>query len=376
MTREKSATPMMEQYLRIKKEHRDAILFFRLGDFYEMFYDDAQIASPDPRDRPDLPAESADVRRAPSRRRVLSREASQARLQGGRLRADEDPQLAKGVVKREVIKVLTPGTAVEVDLGGRQRDDLYRQPVLLMPDGWGLAVIDLAAGRMQDDPGDRRPKSSSSRTSFSGRLPRRSSSPRARRLQGWLSWRGGHPVAVPLRSPVEDWVFDSPQAERLLLDHFRVTSLAGFGLEGQADRRVRGRRPALLPQKIRKDSLGLVTADLLLSRQPAPSSWTRRRSGTWSSSGTSGTAASRTRSSTSSTGPSRPSAGRLLKRLAPRAPGRPRRHQRPAGRRRRVAAAHHRATGAPGTPQGHPRPGAPDRQDLPGGGPARATSSP
>ncbi|HCS47828.1 MAG TPA: DNA mismatch repair protein MutS, partial [Candidatus Aminicenantes bacterium] len=46
MSQDNLVTPMMEQYLRIKREHRDALLFFRLGDFYEMFYEDAKVAAP------------------------------------------------------------------------------------------------------------------------------------------------------------------------------------------------------------------------------------------------------------------------------------------------------------------------------------------
>ena len=111
-------TPMMHQYLEIKDRHRDAILFFRLGDFYEMFFEDAEKAAKvldialTSRNRSDgapvplcgVPHHAA----TPYIGKLLS-----AGFKVAVCEQTEDPKLAKGVVRREVIKVISPGTLTE-----------------------------------------------------------------------------------------------------------------------------------------------------------------------------------------------------------------------------------------------------------------------
>jgi DNA mismatch repair protein MutS len=145
MAKENSATPMMEQYFRIKKNHQDALLFFRLGDFYEMFYEDAKVGS------------SVLEIALTSRQKVPmcgvpyhSVSAYLARLLKRGFKVAiceqvEDPKAAKGVVKREVVKVLTPGTAVEVDLE-EAKENAFCASFYFDEDGWGLALIDLVSG--------------------------------------------------------------------------------------------------------------------------------------------------------------------------------------------------------------------------------------
>ena len=114
-------SPMMEQYFRIKEQHKDHILFYRLGDFYEMFYDDAILASKEL----ELTLTGRDCgqeERAPMCGVPYhSCEGYIARLikKGYKVaicEQMEDPRLAKGVVKREVIRVVTPGTLVETSM--------------------------------------------------------------------------------------------------------------------------------------------------------------------------------------------------------------------------------------------------------------------
>jgi DNA mismatch repair protein MutS len=255
MTRETPATPMMEQYLRIKREHRDAILFFRLGDFYEMFYEDAKIASPI--------LEIA----LTSRQRVpmcgVPHHAVAAYLvkllkQGFKVaicEQVEDPKTAQGVVKRDVIKVLTPGTAVEVELGG-SKENVYLASVFLDRGGFGLALIDLAGGEIRTTEG------SSGETKLLADALFRASPKEVIAAEGQApeveSLVAKTDLGPVLQSRVEDWVFDYPQAESLLLEHFRVGSLAGFGLE---EKRLAVRAAGALLhylQKVRKDSLSLI----------------------------------------------------------------------------------------------------------------------
>ena len=113
-------TPMMKQYLEIKEQNPDSILFFRLGDFYEMFAEDAKLASQEL----DLTLTSRDrgKRAKPEEEQVpmcgIPYHASESYI--ARLIAKgykvaiceqmEDPALAKGLVKRDIIRVVTPGT--------------------------------------------------------------------------------------------------------------------------------------------------------------------------------------------------------------------------------------------------------------------------
>jgi DNA mismatch repair protein MutS len=116
-----SFTPMIRQYLEIKKQYPDAILFFRLGDFYEMFFDDARLASRE------LEI-TLTGREGGAKERVpmcgIPYHASDtyiARLIAKKYRVAiceqvEDPSLAKGIVRREVIRVITPGTVMDGQL--------------------------------------------------------------------------------------------------------------------------------------------------------------------------------------------------------------------------------------------------------------------
>ena len=137
MTDKNSLSPMMEQYFRIKREHPDALLFFRLGDFYEMFYEDARTASPVLEialtSRQKVPMCGVPYHAVNSYLAKLLRRGFKVAV----CEQMEDPRAARGVVRREVIKVLTPGTAVEVE-NGEARENIYIASVLVKEDGWGL----------------------------------------------------------------------------------------------------------------------------------------------------------------------------------------------------------------------------------------------
>ena len=114
-------SPMMQQYMRIKEQYKDAILFFRLGDFYEMFYDDAKLVSSEL----DLTLTGKDCgqnERAPMCGIPYhSCDSYVARLVSKGYKVAmcdqvENPAQAKGVVKREVVRVITPGTVMEENM--------------------------------------------------------------------------------------------------------------------------------------------------------------------------------------------------------------------------------------------------------------------
>lgn len=254
MSSKNSLTPMMGQYHRIKKDYQDAILFYRLGDFYEMFYEDAKIASSileialTSRQKVAMcgvPYHAADSYLA----KLLKRGYKVAICE-----QVEDAKLARGVVKRDVVKVLTPGTAVEVELEG-SRESNYIASLCVKRESWGLAVIDLASGQMrtfQDSKGrrllaDELFKMSPKEIVFP--------SEEEAEVDNILLKQN---ISSVLKSPVEDWAFDFYQAKNILLTHFQVKSLAGFDLEDKEMAVSAGGALLYYLKKVRKDSLALV----------------------------------------------------------------------------------------------------------------------
>ncbi len=143
-------TPMMKQYLEIKAQYTDAFLFFRLGDFYEMFFEDAQLAAREleitltgrgqGEDRIPMcgvPYHAADQYMS----RLIEKGYKIAICE-----QVEDPKQAKGVVKREVVKLLTPGTVMNGN-SIKEKENNYLLALTHFEDGsYGLARTDLTTG--------------------------------------------------------------------------------------------------------------------------------------------------------------------------------------------------------------------------------------
>ena len=146
-------TPMMQQYLQIKERYRDAILFFRLGDFYEMFFDDAHTASKildialTSRNKSEdssvplcgVPYHSVE----PYIQKLLDAGHKVAVCE-----QVEDPALAKGVVKREVVRVITPGTVTAVEALDA-RGNNFLAALFRGTSGFGLALTDITTGEFR-----------------------------------------------------------------------------------------------------------------------------------------------------------------------------------------------------------------------------------
>ena len=145
-------TPLMQQYLRIKSEHPERLLFFRMGDFYELFFDDARKAAALLDITLTSRGESAGERIPMAGVPYHAAENYLARL----IRLGEsvaiceqigDPALAKGPVERRVVRVLSPGTVTEEALLEERRDNLLAA-VTAHGKQFGIAVLDLAGGRL------------------------------------------------------------------------------------------------------------------------------------------------------------------------------------------------------------------------------------
>jgi DNA mismatch repair protein MutS len=149
---------MMEQYFQIKQNYPDTLLFFRLGDFYEMFFDDAKTASKElelvltgrdcgQEERAPMcgvPFHSADSYIA----KLVSRGYKVAICE-----QVEDPATAKGIVKRDVVRIVTPGTVIESNMLDESKNN-YLASVFLTDKNCGLAFIDVSTGEVHLDRAD------------------------------------------------------------------------------------------------------------------------------------------------------------------------------------------------------------------------------
>lgn len=145
-------TPMIDQYLEIKAKHQDSILFFRLGDFYEMFFEDAQIVAKElgltltSRQKgggqkaamAGVPYHSADSYIAD----LIAKGYSVAICE-----QLEDPQQAKGIVKRDVVRIVTPGTIIEADIL-KEGENNYLTVAVSIEQGFGLVSCDISCGEI------------------------------------------------------------------------------------------------------------------------------------------------------------------------------------------------------------------------------------
>lgn len=144
-------TPMIQQYLKIKAEYQDAFLFFRLGDFYEMFFDDALNASQEleitltsreggSEDR--IPMCGIPYHSAANYIDILIEKGFKVAI----CEQTEDPKQAKGVVRREVVQLITPGTKMD-SKGLREKENNYIATITSFPDGlFGFGYNDLSTG--------------------------------------------------------------------------------------------------------------------------------------------------------------------------------------------------------------------------------------
>src|SRR5688572_193475 len=169
------STPLMQQYQEIKSRHQDAILFFRMGEFYEMFYDDAETASRtlgltltsrNNGGAADVPLAGVPVKAAADYVRRLVQQGFRVAI----CEQVEDPKVAKGIVRREVIETVTPGVALADDLlegarnnyvvalvgtrdkgRGTRTGDVGRGAAIGTRDEgtWGVAAADVSTGEMR-----------------------------------------------------------------------------------------------------------------------------------------------------------------------------------------------------------------------------------
>ena len=224
-------TPAMAQYARMKDQHKDAILFFRMGDFYETFGDDARLVSRvlgitlTARNSGTGGGEKTPLAGVP----YHAVEKYIAELVGSGYKVAvceqvEDPKKARGVVKRDVVEVVTPGTSMlaqTLDPG----ENNYMVALTFGQDAYGLAFLDLSTGEFRAAELDE-----DDLLSELNRLdPAEAivSYDRAEQAAALLEPRFPD-IAI---SRLEEWAFSYDHALETLLDHFEVLTLKGFGCD-------------------------------------------------------------------------------------------------------------------------------------------------
>lgn len=222
-------TPLMAQYHAIKAQYRDAVVFFRMGDFYEMFYEDAQIASKvlgltlTSRGH----GKAGDVPLAGFPYHALEGYLAKMIKAGYKVAVCdqvEDPKLAKGIVKREVVQVVTPGTVTEEVLLQSKRNN-FLSAVFLDANQCGMASVDVSTGEffVTEFQKDKLPEMVQS-ISPSEILVSEEQSETIREI---LAKQG----SFPFFTKREPWLFNPNTGQEILTRHFGTSSLKGFGIE-------------------------------------------------------------------------------------------------------------------------------------------------
>ncbi len=240
------STPLMRQYAAVKKEHPTALLFFRLGDFYELFFDDAIVASKElqitltSRNKEKgvaVPMCGVPHHAAEGYIGKLIRKGFKVAI----CEQMEDPRLAKKLVRREVTRVVTPGTAADSSLGSEENN--FLAALAQVGERVGFAALDLSTGdfratefsgeaalrRVQEELEQLRPREllygSAAPLFDASTLDARTSRSRSPQSRG-----AGDAYT---ETPLDDWIFAPDHAIPLLENHFGVLSMEGFGLAGR-----------------------------------------------------------------------------------------------------------------------------------------------
>ena len=239
-----ASTPLMQQYREIKSRHQDAILFFRMGDFYEMFYEDAEVASRtlgltltsrNNGGASEVPLAGVPVKAAGEYLRRLVQHGFRVSI----CEQTEDPKLAKGIVKREVVETITPGAAFSDDLLDGARNN-YLCALVRSANRVGIAAADLSTGelRLTDV------NTSDLEPALSRFTPREIIVPRADNVVNLVKGPVGE--EGPMLTERDPWEFDANLGRDQLIEHFQVASLESFGIDAADDSVAVGAAGALL----------------------------------------------------------------------------------------------------------------------------------
>ena len=223
-------SPMMREYCKTKEEYKDCVLFYRLGDFYEMFFDDAIMVSKEL----ELTLTGKDCgleERAPMCgipfhaaetyiNRLIERGHKVAICE-----QVEDPKLAKGLVKRAVIRIVTPGTTLDAQALDETKNN-YLMSVVSIEDHFGCAIADVTTGDCFLTEVDKPQKLLDEINKF---VPAEIICNDAFNMSGIDTDDLKNRLGICIFS-LDSWYFDDESCKRVLKDHFHVNTLDGLGI--------------------------------------------------------------------------------------------------------------------------------------------------
>ena len=223
-------TPMMQQYLQTKEEYKDCILFYRLGDFYEMFFEDAELVSKEL--ELTLTGKNCGMEeRAPMcgiPYHAVEGYLNKLVANGHKVaicEQVEDPKLAKGLVKREVIRIVTPGTNLDMQALDESKNN-YIMCIVYLADRYGVSIADVSTGDYYVTEVDSERKLFDEITKFS---PSEIICNESFYMSGVDIEDLRHRLKITIYA-LETWYFGDELAETTLLTHFKVKSLEALGL--------------------------------------------------------------------------------------------------------------------------------------------------
>ena len=224
---ENNSTPLMRQYGEIKLQYQDAIVLFRMGDFYETFNEDAEktarilgivLTKRSSGSAADVPLAGFPYHALDNYLPKLVKAGYSVAI----CEQVEDPKLAKGIVKREVIEVVTPGTLIS-DQALNQKSNQYLASIYFHRDMAGYAILDQSTGEFYCGECDLNELSEALRKFAPSEILIGESI-----TYTTTKW---YRDLKPFITQVEDWIFNFDQSYRTLTDHFHVSSLKGFGCD-------------------------------------------------------------------------------------------------------------------------------------------------
>ncbi|QDU78564.1 DNA mismatch repair protein MutS [Polystyrenella longa] len=239
----KKLTPMMERYLEVKREHPGSILLFRMGDFYELFYEDAEIAarvlgltltSRDKGTANPIPMAGFPYHALQNYLQKLIQSGHRAAI----CDQVEDPKQAKGLVRREVTQIITPGTLTDENLLDPRRNN-FLAAIALDKQVAGLSWLDVSTGRFFVT----EVESEFLNDELARLQPAECLVCESEHDRDELTGLRESEIPITKRAP---WCFVAEECHRLLLEHFEVQTLEGFDLDSD------------------QNSLGIVAAGALL----------------------------------------------------------------------------------------------------------------
>lgn len=223
-------SPMMQHYLKTKEEYKDCILFYRLGDFYEMFFEDAITVSKEL--ELTLTGKNCGMEeRAPMCGvpfHAVDNYLSRLVKKGYKVaicEQVEDPKLARGIVKREVIRVVTPGTNIDPQAIDEAKNN-YMMCIFYTPSQYGISIADVSTGDyyVTEVDNERKLIDEINRFSPSEIICNDAFSVSGIDLEEMRNRIGSAIYAI------DAWYFEEDLATRTLLEHFKVSTLSGLGL--------------------------------------------------------------------------------------------------------------------------------------------------